>query len=298
MITYYNRKTKKYEIENVAGDKYLNWVYSSPIGMNFLELFVKKKLFSKLYGYYCNSALSKHNINKFTKKFNIDMKESIKSVKDFTSFNDFFTRKLRSNSRPIDMNNNVLISPGDGRLTVYQDIDMDKIIQIKGFTYKLRDLIDDNNIASNFSNGTCLILRLCPTDYHRFHFIDNGVCNKTQRINGDYYSVNPIALKNIPELFCKNKREWTLFHSENFNDIICVEVGATCVGSIIQTYTPGKLIKKGQEKGYFKFGGSTTILFFKRNTIYIDKDIIENSKSGYESKVKMGEHIGSKIDNL
>lgn len=295
MIKYYNRKTKKYEIEQVAGDTYLNWTYSSPVGMKFLEMFIKKKIFSKLYGHYCDSHISKKKINNFIKTFNINMDECKTSIKDFKSFNDFFTRKLNSNARPIDINKDALISPGDGRLIVYQNIDMDKIVQIKGFTYKLRNLIHNDKIASEFSNGTCLILRLCPTDYHRFHFIDSGICDESKKINGDYYSVNPIALKKIPELFCRNKREWTVFHSKNFDDILYIEVGATCVGSIIQTYTPGKSVQKGDEKGYFKFGGSTTILFLKENTVSIDQDILEQSKSGYETKILLGEHIGKKL---
>lgn len=295
MIKYYNRKTKQYEIEQVAGDTYLNWTYSSPIGMKFLEMFIKKKIFSKLYGIYCDSHISKKKIDDFIKTFNIDITESKISIKDFKSFNDFFTRKLNSNARPIDTNKDTLMSPGDGRLTAYQNIDMDKIVQVKGFTYRLRDLILDDKIASKFSNGTCLILRLCPTDYHRFHFIDSGICDQTKKIIGDYYSVNPAALKKIPELFCKNKREYALFHSQNFDDILYVEVGATCVGSIIQTYTPGKTVQKGDEKGYFKFGGSTIILFLKQGTVSIDKDILNQSKKGYETKIIMGEHIGKKL---
>ncbi|WP_123052588.1 phosphatidylserine decarboxylase [Clostridium sp. JN-1] len=295
MIKYYNRKTKQYEIEQVAGDTYLNWTYSSPIGMKFLEMFIKKKIFSKLYGIYCDSHISKKKIDDFIKTFNINITESKASIKDFKSFNDFFTRKLNSNARPIDTNKDTLMSPGDGRLTAYQNIDMDKIVQVKGFTYRLQDLILDDKIASKFSNGTCLILRLCPTDYHRFHFIDSGICDQTKKISGDYYSVNPAALKKIPELFCKNKREYALFHSQNFDDILYIEVGATCVGSIIQTYTPGKTVQKGDEKGYFKFGGSTAILFLKQGTVSIDDDILNQSKKGYETKIIMGEHIGKKL---
>ena len=295
MIKYYNRKTKQYEIEQVAGDTYLNWTYSSPIGMKFLEMFIKKKIFSKLYGIYCDSHISKKKIDDFIKTFNINITESKASIKDFKSFNDFFTRKLNSNARPIDTNKDTLMSPGDGRLTAYQNIDMNKIVQVKGFTYRLQDLILDDKIASKFSNGTCLILRLCPTDYHRFHFIDSGICDQTKKISGDYYSVNPAALKKIPELFCKNKREYALFHSQNFDDILYIEVGATCVGSIIQTYTPGKTVQKGDEKGYFKFGGSTAILFLKQGTVSIDDDILNQSKKGYETKIIMGEHIGKKL---
>jgi len=145
-----------------------------------------------------------------------------------------------------------------------------------------------------YNGGTCLIFRLCPTDYHRFHFIDDGVCSNTTKIKGHYYSVNPIALKSINKLFCQNKREWSIFHSDNFGDVIYMEVGATCVGSIIQSYSPNSKIKKGTEKGYFKFGGSTVILFFKKDTIKIDEDLLHQTQLGFETSVFMGEKIGLK----
>lgn len=294
MIKVYNRKTKTYDIEQVAGLKYINWSYSSPIGKSFLELFIKKKMFSKLYGSFCDSPLSKKKINAFIDEFNIDMSLCNKNIDEFENFNDFFARTLTAEARPIDYSENILISPGDGRLSAFENIDLDKVVQIKGYTYSLKELIDDPKVAKEFEGGTCLILRLCPTDYHRFHFVDNGTCGETKKISGFYYSVNPIALNNISELFCKNKREWSIFNSDNFGEILHVEVGATCVGTILQTYAPGKKVTKGEEKGYFKFGGSTTILFFKKDMVKIDEDIVEQTKLGFETKVSMGETIGHK----
>ena len=295
MIKIYNRLTKEYETENVAGEGYIKWTYESPLGKGLLELFIKRKLFSKIYGAYCDTKLSRKKISKFINDFNIDMNSCICKTSDFNNFNEFFIRKLTSDARPIDYNKNTLISPGDGRLIAYTNIKMDELIQVKGITYSLSELIEDNKISNEYNGGTCLILRLCPTDYHRFHFIDNGICNKSKFINGNYYSVNPTALERIPKLYCQNKREWSIFKSENFGDIIHVEVGATCVGSIIQSYSPNTEVKKGDEKGYFKFGGSTTILFFKPNTIEIDEDILTQSDFGFETKVNMGEKIGTKV---
>jgi phosphatidylserine decarboxylase len=294
MIKYYNRTNKNYETEKVAGDSYLKWTYSSPIGMKLLELIIKKKLFSKIYGAFCDSRMSRKKISSFVNELNIDISFSEKNLEQFQSFNDFFTRKLKKEARPIDKSISSLISPGDGRLLAYEHINLNSIVQIKGYNYSLSNLIYDENICDSFSLGTCLILRLCPTDYHRFHFIDDGICEKTIKINGDYYSVNPIALNTISELFCKNKREWSLFHSKNFGDILHIEIGATCVGSILQTYTPGSNVQKGDEKGYFKFGGSTTILFFEKDRIKIDDDIIYQTNKGYETKISMGEKIGIK----
>lgn len=296
MIKFYNRKTKEYEIEKVAGDKYLKWVYTSPVGKSLTELFIKKKLFSKLYGRYCDSKYSAKKIDAFIKDFDIDISLCEDPSVKFSSFNEFFIRKLSKESRPVSKDKNIFVSPGDGRLSAYENIDLDNIVQVKGFTYSLRELLKDDKIAKEYEGGTCLILRLCPTDYHRFHFVDDGVCGETKKISGRYYSVNPIALERIPKLFCENKREWSIFKSENFGDIIHVEVGATCVGTIIQTYTPGQKIKKGDEKGYFKFGGSTTILFLKKHRVKIHEDIIYQTSLGIETKVIMGENIGRMLD--
>ncbi|ASW41984.1 phosphatidylserine decarboxylase [Clostridium isatidis] len=295
MIQVYNREKRKYEIEKVAGDKYLKWCYESPLGKSLTELFIKKKLFSKLYGFYCDSKFSKRKIPDFIKEFNIDSNYFLKRETDFESFNDFFIRELKKEARPINKEDNILISPGDGRLLAYENISIDKLIQVKGIHYNLSELIADDTIARQYEGGTCLILRLCPTDYHRFHFIDKGIPLENHFINGNYYSVNPIAIEKIPKLYCQNKREWSIFKSENFGDVLHIEVGATCVGSIIQTYKPNTKVEKGAEKGYFKFGGSTTILFLKKGKVKIDEDIIEQTNKGFECKVLMGSSIGKKI---
>jgi phosphatidylserine decarboxylase len=294
MIKFYNRKTKEYEIEKVVGEAYLNWVYSSPIGMTLLELLIKKKLFSSLYGFYCSSHASYKKVASFIDEFNIDVSQSKKTAAEYKSFNDFFSRQLKSEARPIDMTEESFISPGDGRLLAYKNIDLESLIQVKGYTYSFLNLVEDPEVASLFKNGTCLIFRLCPTDYHRFHFVDSGTCSETHRHKGAYYSVNPIALSKISKIFCMNKREWSILYSNNFGEILYVEVGATCVGSIIQTYPTALEVKKGAEKGYFKFGGSTVIIFLQNGKVKIDKDILEQTKLGFETKVLMGEKIGEK----
>ena len=218
----------------------------------------------------------------------------IRSYDQYSSFNDFFIRTLKPNARVIPKNNNILISPCDGKISAYENIDLDGLIQIKGYTYSLKELVQDNEIYNLYKGGTCLIFRLCPTDYHRFHFIDDGVCSDTTKIKGHYYSVNPIALKNVKKLFCQNKREWSIFHSDNFDDVLYMEVGATCVGSIIQNYIPGSKVTRGSEKGYFKFGGSTVILFFKKDVVKIQDDLLNQTQLGFETSVLMGEKIGLK----
>jgi phosphatidylserine decarboxylase len=295
MIKFYNRKEQCYEVENVAAGKFIDYIYTTTLGKNLLEILLKKKVLTSLYGKYCDLSISKRGIQKFVQDFNMDMNEYEKNIEDYSSFNDFFYRKLKSNSRQISLDKNILISPCDSKLLVIDSIDENTSFKVKGFTYNVKELLKNENLANKYKNGCCLIFRLCPTDYHRFHFIDNGLCSPSKYISGHYYSVNPVALENVSKVFCENKREYSTLHSENFNDIVYIEVGATFVGSIIQTYDQSKPIYKGEEKGYFKFGGSTVILLFEKNTIKLDDDLISNSNNDIETLVKFGEKIGVRV---
>ncbi|MHB8064309.1 MAG: phosphatidylserine decarboxylase, partial [Ruminiclostridium sp.] len=254
MIKIYNRQTKQYDIEKVAGGKLLDTLYSTKVGNLGLELLVKRKIYSTLTGFFCDTRLSKRSIGKFAKDFSIDIKECINNLDEFSSFNDFFARKLKTTARSFDVPEDMLLSPGDGRLQAWSNIDSNNIIQVKGMSYSLSELLQDKELAKEYQNGTYLILRLCPVDYHRFHFFDSGLCGAPNKVKGDYYSVNPVALRKIPEVFCRNKREYSIFKTDNFGEVLYVEVGATSVGSIIQTFRPNSRVQRGEEKGYFKFG--------------------------------------------
>ncbi len=294
MIKLYNRRTGEYEIEKVAGAGVLKYLYGTGPGRAGLELLIKRKLYTSISGVFCNSRLSTRQIPGFITSFGIDMSLCEKKAEEFKSFNDFFIRKLKPEARVFAENPELLLCPGDGRLKAWMDIDVDRLVQVKGSSYSLKELIGDEELTSAYKGGICLLLRLAPVDYHRFHFIDGGVCGESRQINGSYYSVNPIALEKVVSVFCRNKREYSILHSENFGKILYIEVGATSVGSIVQTYTPGKKVVRGDEKGYFKFGGSTVLLFLEKGSAVIDKDIIKQTETGYETKVLAGEIIGLK----
>ncbi len=294
MIKIYNRKTGEYETENVAGGTLLNALYTSKAGNLGLELLVKRKIYSALTGFFCDLRLSKKSIAKFAKNFSIDLEECENKLNDYSSFNEFFSRKLKTTARSFEKPEDELLSPGDGRLQAWNNIDYKDIIQVKGMSYSLSDLLQDEKLAKEYEGGVYMILRLCPVDYHRFHFFDSGVCSRAKKIKGEYYSVNPVALRKIPELFCRNKREYSIFKTDNFGEVLYVEVGATSVGSIVQTYVPDRRVKRGEEKGYFKFGGSTVLLFFKKDKVMIDTDIINQTNNGFETKILAGDTIGKR----
>jgi len=292
MITIYDRKMQRLTNENVVGGKLLKLLYEKSYGKPFL-FFVKRKFFSSFYGRLMDTAWSRRLISSFIKDHDLDMDESEQAVEEFKTFNEFFTRKLKPEARPFDLSPDVLISPCDSRLLAFENIDTEEVIQVKGMTYALKDLLLDEALSKKYQGGTVMVFRLNPLDYHRFHFPDDGLPHKTRDIDGLYYSVNPLALKTIPRLYVENKRAVTKFDSAHFGTLLYLEIGATNVGSIIQTYIDSKPVKRGSEKGYFKFGGSTVILFAEKDRVKLDEDILLHSAQGVETRVLFGESIGS-----
>ena len=287
-IHYYERESGQIKTERVAGEKWLVWLYYNPVGEVTLWTLAKRKLVSSIYGNSMDQASSAKKIPPFIEDFDIDM--SIAQKQEFNSFNDFFTRKLKKNARPVDTGANIVVSPADGKILAYADISNSDFI-IKGYRFDVSSFLNDPELAPKFIHGSLLIIRLAPADYHRFHFPLNGTITKNKQIDGDYYSVNSYALRKKAEIFCLNKREYTLLSNPLFGEVVVAEVGATLVGSIVQTFE-GSIVNKGEEKGFFKFGGSTVVLLFEKDKIRIDQDLLTNTEMGYETTVKMGERIG------
>lgn len=287
-IQYYDRESGLLKTEKVAAEKCLVWLYNNPVGEATLWALVKRKFVSSIYGNMMDRPSSTKKIQPFVEEFDIDMSSVQKQ--EFNSFNDFFTRKLKNSARPVDTNSTITVSPADGKLLAYADISNSDFI-IKGYRFDILSFLNNADLAKNYLDGTLVIIRLAPLDYHRFHFPISGRVSPITRIDGDYYSVNPLALRKIIEIFCLNKREFIIISNPLFGDVVMAEVGATMVGSIIQTYT-GNFVKKGEEKGYFKFGGSSVVLLFEKNKIRIDDDLLINTLKGYETAIKEGERIG------
>ena len=286
-IRYVERSSGEVKTEKVAGEKWLVWLYNNPVGELSLYAMVKRKFVSSVYGGMMDSERSADKIPAFVEEYDIDL--SIARKKEFASFNDFFIRKLKPGARLVDRDSNVLVSPGDGKVLAYADVSKSDFI-VKGSRFNVLQFLGDSILAQKYIHGGIVILRLCPTDYHRYHFPVNGRISFPTIIDGDYYSVNPIALRKRLDVFCENKREYVLISTHEFGDVIMAEVGATMVGSIIQTYEGSQAIK-GEEKGYFKFGGSSVVLLFEKGKVRIDKDLLENTQNHLETEVKMGERI-------
>ncbi len=299
-IFYIDRTSKKEEKEAVYGQFFLKILYGNHWYERLISFFVlpfysRCSLISKLYGYIQKTSLSKKKIIPFIRKFGMDTSEFLESPLSFASFNDFFTRRLKPGVRPLANGNDVAVLPADARYLVYPNIAASEGFLVKGKKFSLEKLLEDYSLAKKYREGSMVLARLCPTDYHRFHFICNCVPGVPKLINGPLYSVNPMALIRNIEIFSENKRVITELRTKNFGDVLYIDVGATHVGSIHQTFIPEEHYAKGDEKGYFSFGGSSLILLFEPGKIEFDQDLLDASNRRLEMRALMGQSLGRSL---
>lgn len=278
----YDRKTKTYEDIVQYGAGKLDFLYNNPVGRIFLGIAVSPFV-SNVYASKNAKKSSVKKIPAFIKEHNIDMSDF--EDREYKSFTDFFTRKIRYGKRPVDMTPGALISPADSKLLVYE-IEKDTVMRIKGRTYTVDEILADAENAKEFAGGYALVFRLTVDDYHRFCYPDKGCLISKRFIKGKLHTVSPVSKNH--KIYMENTRLVNLLKTEKFGTIAYIEVGAMLIGRIVDNGTD--VFEKGQEKGYFEPGGSTVILLVKN--VEIDKDIMEQSASGIETKVRYGERIG------
>ncbi|MBF5060179.1 phosphatidylserine decarboxylase [Candidatus Neptunochlamydia vexilliferae] len=296
-ITYRDRATGKLKKEKIYGKFFLETLYGNNIfsRLLLLPLFAHIPFFSKQYGKRQKRKKSRTKIIPFIRDFHVDVSEFADPIESFNSFNDFFIRKLKPKARPIKKGSDMVVFPADGRHLVFPNLEKVEGFYVKGQKFNLRSLLDNEELVEKYREGSMVISRLCPTDYHRYHFPCSGTPGKAKLINGPLFSVNPIALRKHFSILSENKRVITPVETTSFGTLLYIEVGATCVGSIQQTYTPEKPCKKGDEKGYFEFGGSCVILLFEPSKIIFDQDLVETSAQYIETYAKMGTSMGKKM---
>lgn len=271
--------------ESSGQSEVLGILYKTLFGRILLKVLVLP-IVSEIIGKFMDSALSGFLVKPFIERNKIDMRQY--REQKYRSFNDFFTRKIKSSARPIADGADDLISPCDSKLTVYP-ISERSVFEIKGSMYSVSDLLKSPATARRYCGGTCMIFRLCVDDYHRYCFIDSGIKSESVYIKGELHTVNPVALEHY-NIYKRNSREYTVLRTDNFGDVVHAEVGAMLVGKICNRNL--HRFRKGEEKGMFKYGGSTVVLLFEKDKVTIDSDILENSRNGIETVVKYGEKIG------
>lgn len=264
--------------------KALSFLYGTAFGRLILKGLTAPWL-SRVAGRYMDSKCSKRIIPRFAKKNEIDL--TICRKQEFTCFNDFFTRQLVEEARPVDMTPEALTAPCDGRLSVYP-ITQTGEIPIKGSRYTVKELLDGDEAADQFLGGQCLVFRLCVNDYHRYHYFDSGVKGENHFIPGKLHTVRPIAMASVP-VFHQNSREYTLLETEHFGMAAQVEVGAMLVGKIKNHQEAGSF-ERGQEKGLFLYGGSTVVLLLQAGRAVLFPKYTGDEE---ERQVRWGQRIGT-----
>ncbi len=282
----YNRKLQTYEESSQYGGNLLEILYNKKCG-RILMKFVIHPFFSQIYGVYQNSRLSRRKIAPFVEKYEILLEDY--EDRTFQSFNDFFTRKIKPGKRPVDMDNRSFVAPADSKLSVYE-ITKEQLVQVKGVEYTLGELVSEKLDIADYAGGYCLVFRLSMEDYHHYSYVDDGEQKKSYLIPGKLHTVSSISKEH--KIYRENSRVVNVLQTENFGEIIWIEVGALLVGKIknnsIETF------QKGMEKGYFELGGSTLILLIKPDVIRLDDDIRRICQKGVEVKVQLGEKIATR----
>ncbi len=289
-IHYVLRNSDDIKTEAVYKQEWIQWLYNDPFGSIALHTLAKRKFISEYYGKKMDDPESVSLIQPFIRQYDIPMYQYVKQ--DYKSFNEFFTRKIKPQFRPVNPDSSIIVSPADGKILVFTHIKPENKFFMKGLDFTLEEFLGSSELANEFDNGTMYIVRLAPVDYHRYHFPYPGVPDQARKIDGDYFSVSPVALRKVAEVFVQNKREITLVDTDKNWRYAYIDVGATMVGGIEQTYIPDDYVEKGDEKGYFYFGGSTVVLLFPEGTVQPDKDLIRRTLEKLEVKIQMGEQIG------
>ncbi len=294
-IRFYNRYTSREEVEEVYGEGFLRWTYETTMGKIGLWLLAKRAIFSHWYGWRMSKPVSTGRIRPFIEQYGLDENDFLDPVETYSSFNDFFYRKLKDSARPLVKAGNEIALPADARHLGVPDLGEVDGLFAKGQFFDLTALLGSVSLADNYLRGTAVISRLCPVDYHRYHSPVAGKIVEQRLINGPLYSVSPIALRKSMGYLWENKRVLTVIDTPDLGRVSFLAIGATCVGSIFMTAQVGDSVEKGGELGYFAFGGSCVITVFERDRVRLAADLVENGRQQREVYAKVGDLLGTAI---
>ncbi|KAL4264791.1 Phosphatidylserine decarboxylase proenzyme 2 [Pleurotus pulmonarius] len=233
----------------------------------------------------------------FIEFHNLNVDEILDPLDSFKTFNEFFYRKLKKSARPVEQPDNPyrLVSAADCRMMAFETVSDATRLWIKGREFTVARLLGDayKAEADKYTGGALAIFRLAPQDYHRFHSPVDGTIGPMTYIDGEYYTVNPQAIRTALDVYGENVRKIVPIDSPQFGRVMAVCIGAMMVGSIKTTVNEGDFVKRGDEFGYFAFGGSTIVILFEKGAVKWDEDLIINGKASLETLVRVGMGIGT-----
>lgn len=300
-IQYFNRYSGQIETEKVYGDAFVKAMYKTSLG-KILAPIVTSRYLSKAYGQLQSNMFTQLKVPGFVKSYKINLDEyepgSVQvgnQTLSYRNFNEFFIRKFKPGIRVFEQTLATMPAFSEARYFGHSTINNELKVPVKGKFLGAIELIGDKKLANDFVGGPLLIARLCPVDYHRYHYPDNGTTVKAFQIKGGFHSVNPLALRMKENIFIENERRVAILQTENFGKLAYIEVGATCVGKIVQTFDEDQPFQRGDEKGYFLFGGSTVIVLGEPGFWTPSEDILTNTAKGLETYIKLGDGVATKV---
>lgn len=287
-MKYRDRRGNEFE-QTTGQDEFLSKVYGSVFGRGLMKI-LSLPVFSKISRFFLNSRFSSAFVLRFAERNDIDIFDYENQM--YNSFNEFFIRRIKPGRRRIDSADNIIVAPSDGKVSAYEITNSSTFV-VKNSVYTVESLLRDSKLAKRYMGGTALIIRLTPDDYHRYCYCTDGIKSHNREIHGRLSTVNPVINKYIP-VYKENSREYCMIRTKELGDVIQMEVGAMLVGKISNLHTYGRrIVRKGEEKGYFEFGGSTIILLLEKDKAAAAEDLLINTREGFETKVLQGETIAA-----
>ena len=292
-IEFWNRRRQTQETESVYGSAGVSLLYGNPLGFALTNALLVRKSVSQLYGAFQGSRLSIRKISSFVEKFGVNMGDF--EPGPYQSFNDFFVRRFRAGKRVFPADLHTMGAFAEARYLAFAGLQPDSILPIKGLKLDASDVLGNTPGKERFAGGPCLLARLCPVDYHRFHFPDAGRIVHWHNETGKLHSVNPLALARKPDLFLANERQVSLLQTDQFGLLAYVEVGALMVGRIVHSHPLERAFRRGDEKGYFLFGASTVIVYGEKGTWTPEPDLLKHTAEGREVLVELGQPVARSL---
>lgn len=269
-------------------DSSVRFLYGTALGRGLLKL-IQKLHADRLIVRYLRSDWSRPFLRWYARRNAIPL--TPEELRQYRSFRDFFVRER--DCQEADITPDHLISPCDGWMKAYP-IAESSSFAIKHSRYQLKDFLQDEELAERYRGGTCLVFRLCASDYHHYSYIDDGYQGENHYIEGQLHSVQPIACGTYP-VFILNRRSWCLLATENFGPVVQTEIGALIVGGIANRNS-GSRFCRGQEKGHFELAGSTIVLLFERGRIQLLPELAAKLGEGGEVRVEQGMWIANRCE--
>jgi phosphatidylserine decarboxylase len=291
VIRVIDRATGQEFTEQVYGEGFLRAAYGNVPGRLLADRILASRPLSAIYGRMQSRPASARKIPGFVAQFGINLDEY--EPGPFASFNEFFVRRFREGRRSFATVG--LAAPAEGRYLAWKAIREDDLFPVKGRYLSGESLLGERSAewGGFFRGGPLLLARLCPVDYHRFHFPADGRVLDHYTVHGRYHSVNPVALRAFPEVFATNERQVTILETPDLGKLAYLEVGAMCVGKIVQRspWAPGQIFSRGEEKGYFLFGASTVIVLGQAGRWSPAADLLTHTDMKLETLVRLGERV-------